>query len=125
MRLALLAAGAALLVPVAASAQSMNAENFLSRANKLKAKGPLALFSRGEIKALMDEGKASGDAARRQRLAAVKAGRKPRYCPPDGPQQMDSDEFMTRLAAIPRVERQRINMAEAMTRILIVKFPCR
>ena len=125
MRMKFLIAAAALLAPVAASAQSMNAENFLSRANKLKAKGPLALFSRGEIKALMDEGKASGDAARRQRLAAVKAGRKPRYCPPEGPQQMDSDEFMSRLAAIPRVERQRINMAEAMTRILIVKFPCR
>ena len=125
MRMKFLIAAAALLAPVAASAQSMNAENFLSRANKLKAKGPLALFSRGEIKVLMNEGKASGDAARRQRLAAIKAGKKPRYCPPDGPQQMDSDEFMTRLAAIPRVERQRINMAEAMTRILIVKFPCR
>jgi hypothetical protein len=125
MRLALVAAVAAVLVPSAASAQSMNAESFLQRANKLKAKGPLALFSRGEIKLLMEEGKASGDAARSQRLAAVKAGRKPRYCPPEGPQKMDSDEFMTRLAAIPRGERQRINMTEAMTRILIAKFPCR
>lgn len=125
MRLAMVAAGAALLVPTAASAQSMNAETFLVRANKLKAKGPLALFSRGEIKALMNEGKASGDAARRQRLAAITAGKKPRYCPPDGPQQMDSDEFMTRLGTIPRVDRQRITMTEAMTRILIAKFPCR
>ncbi len=125
MRMKFLIAAAALLAPVAASAQSMNAENFLSRANKLKAKGPLALFSRGEIKVLMNEGKASGDAARRQRLAAIKAGKKPRYCPPEGPQQMDSDEFMTRLGTIPRADRQRITMAEAMTRILIAKFPCR
>ena len=121
----LLAAAVAVLVPAAASAQSMNAERFLQRANNLKAKGPLALFSRGEIKLLMNEGKAAGDGARLQRLAAVKAGKKPRYCPPEGPQRMDSDEFMTRLGAIPRAERARIDMTEAMTRILTVKFPCR
>ena len=73
----------------------------------------------------MDEGKASADSARRQRLAAIKANKKPRYCPPEGPGSMNSDEFMTRLEAIPRTERQRINMAEAMNRILITKFPCR
>lgn len=125
MRLALVAAVAALLVPAAASAQSMNAEAFLQRANKLKAKGPLALLAQDEIKLLMNEGKASGDASRRQRLAAIKVGKKPRYCPPEGPQRMDSDEFMTRLAAIPRPDRQRITMTEAMNRILTAKFPCR
>lgn len=125
MKSKLLFAALVLAVPGVATAQSMNAEAFLQRANKLKAKGPLAIFSRDEIKVLMDEGKASADAARRQRLAAAKAGGKPRYCPPEGPQQMTSDEFMTRLAAIPRAERQRITMTEATTRILIAKFPCR
>ena len=125
MRLMPLIAATTLLVPVAASAQLMNAESFLQRANKLKAKGPLALFSRGEIKVLMNEGKAAFDASRQQRLAAVKAGKPPRYCPPEAPQQMGSDEFMTRLAAIPRPERQRITMTEGTTRILIAKFPCR
>ncbi|MEO7411685.1 MAG: hypothetical protein ABIU10_10300 [Sphingomicrobium sp.] len=125
MHLKFLITMAALLVPVAASAQSMNAEAFVTRAHKLKAKGPLAIFSGGEIKVLMNEGKASGDASRRQRLAAIKAGKKPRYCPPEGPQQMNSDEFMTRLSAIPRADRQRINMTEAMNRILTGKFPCR
>ena len=125
MHLKFVIAATALLVPVAASAQTMNAENFLQRANKLKSKGPMALFSRGEIKVLMSEGKTSFDASRRQRLAAVKAGTKPRYCPPETPQQMGSDEFMNRLAAIPRAERQRITMTEATTRVLIAKFPCR
>ncbi len=125
MRLALVAAVAAVLVPSAASAQSMNAESFLQRANKLKAKGPLALFSQAEIKVLMNEGKSAFNASRTQRLAAVKAGKKPRYCPPEAPQEMGSDEFMNRLAAIPRPDRQRISMTEATTRILIAKFPCR
>lgn len=113
------------LATSAASAQSMNADVFLQRANKLKAKGPLAIFSRDEIKVLMTEGKNATEAARQQRLGAVKAGKKPRYCPPEAKGSMDSDEFMNRLAAIPRGERQRINMTEAMNRILIAKFPCR
>ncbi|WP_037499475.1 hypothetical protein [Sphingomonas jaspsi] len=114
------------LVSVAgtAQAQSMNAEEFHRRATALKAKGAMALFSGGEIKALMHEGQASGEAARQQRLAAEKAGQPRRYCPPPGPQKMTSDEFMQRLGAIPAADRAKINMTEATNRILAVKFPC-
>lgn len=106
-------------------AQQMNAETFYQRATKLQKKGPLALFSRGEINALMAEGQAAGKAARQARLDAAKAGRKPRYCPPEGPQSMNSNEFMRRLGAIPQAERARIDMTEATTRIMAVRFPCR
>ena len=109
----------------AAVAQTMNAEVFHKRATKLQKKGALAIFSRGEIKVLMNEGQAAGKRAREQRLAAIKAGKLPRYCPPEGPQRMNSDEFMQRLAAIPQVERARIDMTEATIRILATKFPCR
>lgn len=125
MRLALVAGAALVLMPSIASSQNMNAEIFHKRATALQKKGPLALFSRGEIKALMAEGKAAGEKAREQRLAALKAGQKPRYCPPDGPQAMNSDEYMKRLAAIPAAERARITMTEATTRILATRFPCR
>ena len=108
----------------AAIAQTMNAEIFHQRASKLQKKGAMAIFSRGEIKALMKEGQAAGTRARERRLAAVKAGGKPRYCPPEGPGKMDSDEFMKRLAMIPAAERARIDMTEATTRILATKFPC-
>lgn len=108
----------------AALAQTMNAETFHQRATKLKKKGAMAIFSRAEIRALMNEGQAAGKRAREQRLATLKAGDRPRYCPPDGPQRMGSDEFMERLAAIPPAERSRIDMTEATTRILASKFPC-
>ena len=111
-------------LPTAASAQAMNAEIFHQRASKLQKKGAMAIFSRGEIKALMKEGQAAGQGARERRLAAVRAGAKPRYCPPEGPGKMDSDEFMKRLAMIPAAERARIDMTEATTRILATKFPC-
>ena len=108
----------------AASAQTMNAQEFHRRATALQKKGPLALFSQDEISALMAEGQAAGKKGKEQRRADVAAGRRPRFCPPEGPQSMDSDEFMKRLAAIPAADRARINMTEASTRILAAKFPC-
>jgi hypothetical protein len=123
MKSKLFAAGL-LLMPAVASAQSMNAQVFHQRATALEKKGMLALFS-GDLKALMKEGKAAGAKARQQRLAAVAAGQKPRFCPPDQPVSITSNEFMSRLSAIPQAERSRIDMTEATIRILAVKFPCR
>ena len=120
-----LCGGAALILAQPALAQSMNAEVFHQRAVALQKKGPLALFSRGEINALMAEGKASGEKARAERLAAGRAGKTPRYCPPTDVRGMSSDEFVKRLAAIPQAERRQINMGEAMNRILATKYPCR
>lgn len=112
-------------LPTVAAAQSMSAEVFHKRASALAKKGPMALFSRGEIKALMTEGQAAGQRARDIRLATLKAGGKPRSCPPEGKQSMSTDEFMRRLSAIPQAERARIDMTEAMIRISAQKFPCK
>ena len=117
-------AAALVLVAQVASAQSMNAQSFYQRGSALQKNGMLALFS-GDLKPLMDEGKAAGAVARQRRLAAIKAGQKPRFCPPDGPISIDNDEFMTRLSAIPLADRSRIDMTEATTRILAAKFPYR
>jgi len=113
-----------LALPAAVSAQSMNAEVFHQKAVALQKKGPLAVFS-GDLKLVMNEGKASAGKARQIRLAAVKAGQKPRYCPPEGSKGIDSDEYMKGLSAIPAAERAKIDMTEATTRILARKFPCR
>lgn len=107
------------------AAQSMNAQVYHDRAAALMKKGPLALLSRGEIKALMEEGQKAGLKSRELRLATIRAGGKPRSCPPEGKQAMDAREFMNRLGAIPRSERERIDMTEAMTRISAAKFPCK
>jgi hypothetical protein len=122
LRLALVFA-ALLLIPVAASAQSMNAESFHKRATALQKKGPMALFSRGEIRALMTEGQKAFEKSRDQRRATVAAGGKPRYCVPEGA-KLGSNEFMKRLSAIPAAERARMDMTEATTRVLADKYPC-
>jgi hypothetical protein len=113
-----------MLLPQAAVAQSMNAEAFYQRAAALQKKGVMALFS-SDLKALTNEGKAAGAKARQQRLAAIAAGQKPRFCPPEGPVSIGNNEFFDRLSAIPAADRSRIDMAEATTRILAAKFPCR
>jgi hypothetical protein len=127
MRFTTLALGAGLLTLAAgsAAAQSMNAEVYHARAAALMKKGPLALLSRGEIKALMEEGRKAGEKSREQRLASLKAGGKPRSCPPEGKRGMEASEFMKRLGAIPKAERERIDMTEAMTRISAAKYPCK
>lgn len=108
----------------AANAQTMNAQAFYQRATALEKKGPLAILSRGEIRDLMNEAKAAGQKARDLRLAAVAQGRKPAYCPPAEAQAMGSKEFMERLAAVPAADRAKINMTDAMTRMLAKKYPC-
>ena len=112
-----------LAVPAAASAQSMNAETFYQKAMGLKKKGPLALFS-GDIKVLMREGQGAGKAAGMARKAALKAGTRPRYCPPSEVRGMGQSEYMDRLARIPQAERRRIDMTEATNRIMGGKYPC-
>lgn len=119
----LLAAGVVAAWPAAASAQTMNAEVFYQKALALQKKGPMALFS-GDVKLLMNEGKAAGERARAHRVTAQREGRPVRYCPPPGKQSLGSTEFMKRLGAIPQADRARIDMTEAMTRILVIKFPC-
>ena len=82
----------------------------------------MALFS-SDLKRVINEGKAAGGKRGRARLAAVKAGHKPRYCPPEGGNGIGSDEYMKGLAAIPAAERARIDMTEATTRILAAQIP--
>lgn len=113
-----------LAVPAAASAQTMNADTFYKRSSALMARGPAAMFAMREIKSLTGEAKRAGEAVRATRLADEAAGRPARYCPPKGKHMMGSSEFMHRLGAIPAMERRRIDMTEAMTRISATKYPC-
>ena len=72
----------------------------------------------------MNEARAAGLKVRAARLASLKAGDKTRYCPPEGSRRLGTSEFMSALGAIPAAERAKIDMTEAMNRILAKKFPC-
>lgn len=125
MRARLIIAAACGLVSSAALAQSMNAAAFYKRAAELQALGPMAIFQRDEIDALLAEAKAATARAKARQATAVKARKPKRFCAPAEEEKMSAEEFMTRLSAIPAVQRRRIDMTEAMTRILAGKYPCK
>ena len=101
-----------------------SAQNFLDRANRLKAKGPLAIFDSdyGRLKA---EATAVGKSIGDDRIAAERAGRPILYCSPGARAQLGSFEFIDGLAAIPAPQRASMSLKDAMLRILQKKYPCR
>lgn len=119
----LFALAVAISVP-ALSAPPGSAQNFLDRANRLKAKGPLALFDSdyGRLKA---EATAVGKAIGDDRIAAEKAGKPILYCSPSPRAKLGSFEFLDGLNAIPAAQRARMSLKDAMIRVLQRKYPCR
>jgi len=116
--LALLASVPALSTPPG------SAQNFLERANRLKAKGPLAFFDSdyGRLKA---EATAVGKAIGDERIAAEKAGKPILYCSPSPRAKLGSFEFIDGLEAIPAAQRSTMSLKAAMLRVLQRKYPCR
>ena len=100
------------------------AQNFLDRANRLKAKGPLAFFD-ADYKRLKSEATAAGKSIGSDRIAAEKAGRPILYCSPKPRAQLGSMEFIDGLEAIPAGERANMSLKQAMLRVLQKKYPCR
>src|SRR5690242_16001705 len=114
-------------LPVATSAfgaQVSGAQNFLDRAERLKAKGPLAFFD-SDYGRLKDEATAVGKSIGDDRIAAERAGKAALYCSPSPRAQLGSMEFIHGLEAIPPAERARMSLKQAMLRVLAVKYPCR
>ena len=115
----------ALSIPAPAlAAPPGTAQNFLDRANRLKAKGPLAFFD-PDYRRLKAEATAVGKSIGDDRIAAEKAGRPILYCSPRARAKLGSYEFIDGLAAIPARERQTMPLKAAMLRILQKKYPCR
>src|SRR6478736_1474009 len=84
----------------ALSAAPGTAQNFLDRANRLKAKGPLAFFDSdyGKLKA---EATAVGRSIGADRVAAERAHQSILYCSPHPRASLGSFEFIGGLEAIP------------------------
>jgi hypothetical protein len=124
MRIAILLALALGVSTSAIAAQPGTAQNFLDRANRLKAKGPLAFFDSdyGRLKA---EATAVGKSIGDDRIAAERSGTRILYCSPKPRAQLGSFEFIDGLEAIPPAERVRMSLKNAMIRVLQKKYPCR
>jgi hypothetical protein len=113
------AAALALMLPVAANAMSV--ADFLGKADALKAKGMMAMFS-GDISLLKAEVQSAATAYR----ADVVAGRPPKSCPPPkGSVKMDSDELMANFRTIPAAQQKTTSVRTAFANYMAKRFPCK
>ena len=111
-----------LVAPVAAlEAQTMPVSTFLDKAEALKKKGPMALFS-SDIGLLKKEVQNSGKALRAQQVAAQKAGRKPQHCMPEKV-SFNSTEILDHFRAIPPAQRN-MTVQTAFASLVRKKYPC-
>ena len=116
-------AAAAIAACVAVPASAMDVATFLAKADALKAKGAMALFS-SDMGLLKGEAKKATEAYLANKAARAAAGKPPLVCAPPSARKMGSDEFLTGLRQIPPAQRS-ISMTEGMTRVLQRKYPCK
>lgn len=114
----------ALLVAVAAPASAMSVDIFLAKAQALKKKGPLALFS-GDLKLLTNQVKSDAGEIRTDRLAAEKAGKRGNHCPPAAGVKMSDKDVLAAMEAVPAAQRPRTSTKAALAAYLARRFPCR
>lgn len=110
------------LAAPALAAGDMSVAAFLAKADALKAKGAMAMFS-SDLKLLKAEGTAAGKAYR-ARLDRERAAGKPSSCPPKGT-KVDSDQLLAHLRTYPAATRPGITLRTAMADMFIKAYPCR
>ena len=114
----------ALLVALPAAAQAMDVATFLTKADGLKKKGMMALFS-SDLKPLKAEIQNQSEALRQERIAAKAAGRPQAYCPPGDRGSLNSDELLAAFHTIPAAQQPRVEVKDALRALLARKYPCR
>ena len=122
MRFASIAAAVLLAVPLTSASAAMDVATFLAKADALRAKGPMALFS-SDVGLLKNEVQSAALALRTERLALLKTGKKAAYCPP-AKGSMNSDELMAAMHVVPVAERPRTDVKAVVRSILVRKYPC-
>jgi hypothetical protein len=125
MRLNWIALGVALTIAGPASANSeMRVDHFLVKANALKKKGPMALFS-SDLKLLMNRVKADFGTIRTERLAAESAGRPVAFCPPKEGAKITDKDVLGAMEAVPPPRRAATSTRDALKAMLVRRYPCR
>lgn len=115
---------AALLLGAAAPGSAMSVATFLAKAESLKKKGPLALFS-GDLKLLTKQIEADAASIRAERLAARSAGRPTAFCPPEGGVKLTDKDVMQAMEAVPAPRRAQTTTRDAMRGFMARRFPCK
>jgi hypothetical protein len=99
----------------------MTVAEFLGKAEKLQARGMMAMFS-SDIGLLKAEIKGASVAYR----ADVATGKPPQSCPPPlGTVKTSSDELLAAFRTVPVAERTRLSVRAAFSNYMAKRYPCR
>jgi hypothetical protein len=113
-----------LIIPAllsAAPASAMSVADFLVKADAVKAKGMMALFS-PDLSVLKAEVQAGVNAWRAQ---AMPAGKPANACPPADKLQMTPKDVLAMMNAVPPPQRAATETADALIAGLNRRYPCR
>lgn len=94
-------------------ASAMPVSTFVTKAEALKRKGPLALVS-SDLKLLTNQIKADSASLRADNKAAEVAGRTKAYCTPANGAGLTQDEILAAMTAVPAAERARTTTKDAL-----------
>ena len=107
--------------PLMAQAE-MSAGDFLAKAEKLQAQGPMALFS-SDLSVLKAEGKRAAQLYKADLLKQKQAGVAPHSCPPEKI-AMNSDEILGYLKGLSPAQKKQ-SYRSAFYGLMKQKFPCK
>lgn len=111
------------LIALPAALHAMTVAVFLEKAEALKRRGALAMFS-SDLRLLKSEARTAAAAVRAERLAAVRAGRRPAFCPPREGGRFDADELLRHFHALSPAQRARMEVRDGIRSLLVRKYPC-
>ena len=121
MRLRLLIAIALGAAP--ATAVAMPVATFLTKADALQRKGPMALFS-SDLKLLTNQIKRDAGELRAENKAAEAAGRRKAYCAPAGGVKLTNRDILGAMNAVPPPQRATTQTKDALRAYFARRFPC-
>lgn len=121
MRAVIIGIGALLL---STGAAAMPVSTFLTKAEALKKKGPLAMFS-GDLKLLTNQVKGDAGKIREERLAAKAAGKPTAFCPPESGAKLTDKDILAAMQAVPAADRARTDTRIALRNFLSRRHPCK
>lgn len=115
--------GLALVAAPLTAASAMSVSTFLAKAEALKRKGALALFS-GDLKLLTKQVKADAAQIRAERLAAEAAGRRGAFCPLAAGVKLTDNDVLEAMQAVPPALRASTDTRVALRAYLAKRHPC-
>lgn len=115
---------AAPLLLCAAPASAMNVQIFLTKAERLEKRGPLAIFS-SDLKLLMNQVQADMNAIKAEKDQADATHRRGAFCPPKGQKiSLTEKDVLGAMRAVPAPRRATTDTKDALRAYFARRFPC-